>query len=311
MSAKEKLIIIAGPTASGKSALALRLARHLGSPIVSADSMQVYRGMDIGTAKPTAREREQTPHYMLDVAEPAQPYSVAQYQAQARAYIRHANEQGKTPILVGGTGLYIHAVLYPMEFSDRAQAALPRRAQLQAAAAQDDGAQQLHALLRQINPQRADQLHPNDTRRVIRAIEEGERPAARSNLFNATPLYACAYIGLQVERAELIRRINARVDAMMAQGLLEEARALLRVCGPQSTALQAIGYKELLAHLQGEATLPEAVERIRIATRQYAKRQMTWFRREQRIHWLDATGLHTDALLKQALHYLQDTLHIL
>ncbi len=283
----QKIIVIAGATASGKSAAALRAATSFGGEIVSADSMQVYRGMDIGTAKPSEAERRAVPHHMIDVCEPPQPYSLAQYVDEARRVIGEIGARGALPVLCGGTGLYIDTVVDGTELS-RESGDAAMRAEL-CARAEREGAQVLWDELNAADPESAAATHPNNVRRVIRALEiylstgipksEWDRRSAR-----AAPMYDVRYFVLSwTPRERLYDRIERRVDEMLAAGLEAEARALYEdgVLSPDSVGGQAIGYKELVPYFEGRSTLAEAVEAVKQATRRYAKRQETWFRRRR------------------------------
>jgi tRNA dimethylallyltransferase len=309
---KQKLVIICGPTATGKTALAVDMALRFGGEVVSADSMQVYHGMDIGTAKPLPEEMKGIPHHMLDCAEPGQAYGAAVYRDQARACIIDIAAQGKLPILCGGTGLYISSVVYPLDFAE-AGTDETLRAELQAFAA-ERGTDALHEKLRQVDPAAAAVIHPNNVRRVIRALEKtqasGKAASGEQQLFNAEPLYDLAWIGLTMDRARLYERIDRRVDEMMRRGLIDEVRILAHKYGRSSTAFQALGYKELLDAIDGKASPEEAAERIKTGTRNYAKRQMTWFRREKSIRWFDAGAFSREALAGAVAGYIRPALHI-
>ncbi len=311
MMEKQKLIVICGPTASGKSALAVNLALEFGGEVVSADSMQVYHGMDIGTAKPSRKEMRGVPHHMLDVADPSEDYSAARYREQARACISDIAARGRLPILCGGTGLYISAAVYALDFSN-ACADEAYRAELRQYVL-EHGKEALHALLAKQSPELAAAVHPNNVQRVIRALERLRSPQADSepqSVFNGEPLYDAAWVGLTLPREELYRRIDARVDAMMQAGLLDEVRRLSGQCR-SATAFQALGYKELLAHIDAGFPLDEAVERIKQGTRNYAKRQLTWFRRERAVRWFDVSEFENNrALAEAAAGYIRETLHI-
>jgi tRNA dimethylallyltransferase len=277
---------LVGPTASGKTEAALRVAEALGMEIVSVDSMQVYRGMDIGTAKATKEERARVPHHMIDCADPSESYTAARFQAEGRAAIADINARGKTPLLVGGTGLYLSALADGMNFADQVGDSETRSRWVAYRA--EHGNYALHARLAERDPQTAARLHPNDARRVIRALEvfeETGEPMSRRVKTEDSP-YTLRVAGLMVEREELYRRIDERVVRMIKTGLVEEARRLFSA--DASTAAQALGYKELFAMFRGESTLAEAIALIQRRTRRYAKRQMTWFRRDERIRWFDA-----------------------
>ena len=284
-----KILVLCGPTASGKTALGVELALLTGGEVVSADSMLLYRGMDIGTAKPTAEEMRGVPHHMLDVAGPEEDYSVARYVREASACVDRILSRGKLPILVGGTGLYIDNLVAGREFA--AFSGLWRE-ELQARA-RAEGLPALYRQLQEVDPQRAEKLHPNDEKRILRALEvwyeTGETITDHDRRTAALPpRYDALRIGLDFTRREdLWRRIDRRVDQMMEQGLAEEVAGLLRQgLSPGCTAMQAIGYKEIAAALRGEVPLEQAVEEVKLRSRQYAKRQRTWFRREPSVRWI-------------------------
>lgn len=289
MSLPGPLVAIVGPTASGKSALAERIACELKSSVISVDAMQVYRGMDIGTAKVPVAERR-CPLLMVDVADVGQDYSAKLYQRDARAEVDRLLNEGKVPILCGGTGLYLNAVVSEMRFPSGRMGGVRRRAyeeQLEA-----EGPEVLHALLEARDPKSAQIIHANNARRVIRALEmldEGVSYAEHhEGLKQLTPRYDVRIWGIEVDRAELHRRINARVDEMFEQGLVAEVKGLCKHGLAQSrTASQAIGYKEVLEALNGTITMDEARETIKTRTRRYAKRQISWFRHDKRVRWLD------------------------
>ena len=282
----EKIVVVAGPTASGKTALGIALAKELNGEIVSADSMQVYRGMDIGTAKATMAEREGIPHHMLDVAEPWEDYSVARYVEQAEACCRDILRRGKLPILVGGTGLYIDSLISGRDFA----AVDSDQGLREALSAEYDalGGEAMHRRLQEIDPERSAILHPGDKRRIVRALEvhrlTGVTITEHDRQTRALPKrFDAAAIHLNFKnRSALYARIDRRVDAMVEQGLFREVEGLLAAgLSPQSTAMQAIGYKEAVRALQGELRREEAVDLIKQASRRYAKRQLTWFNRDK------------------------------
>lgn len=295
MSANTRVLAIAGPTAVGKSALAVALAQRLDGEIVSADSVQVYRGLDIGSAKPTLAERGGIPHHLIDICDPDERYSVARFQADCDAAVAAIAGRGRLPILVGGTGLYMRAALRAYVFT-AAEHDPDLRAALQAEAAAR-GSAVLHARLAAADPAAAAKLHPNDARRIIRALEvlaQTGRPISESQVQReAPPRYNYCLIALTRERAALYQAIEARVDAMLAAGWLEEVRALRQRYPEGAPALGALGYAELGQYLAGELPWEEAVALIKRNTRRFAKRQLTWLRAEPRIRWIDvgeATG---------------------
>ena len=282
----EKIVVVAGPTASGKTALGIALAKDFNGEIVSADSMQIYRGMDIGTAKASLAEREGIPHHMLDVAEPWEDYSVARYVEQAEACCRDILRRGKLPILVGGTGLYIDSLVSGRDFA----AVDSDQGLREALSAEYDalGGEAMHRRLQEIDPERAAILHPGDKRRIVRALEvyrlTGMTITEHDRQTRALPKrFDAAAIHLNFKnRAALYARIDRRVDMMVEQGLFREVEGLLAAgLSPESTAMQAIGYKEAVRSLQGELRREEAVALIKQASRRYAKRQSTWFNRDK------------------------------
>ena len=282
----EKIVVVAGPTASGKTALGIALAKDFNGEIVSADSMQIYRGMDIGTAKASLAEREGIPHHMLDVAEPWEDYSVARYVEQAEACCRDILRRGKLPILVGGTGLYIDSLISGRDFA----AVDSDQGLREALSAEYDalGGEAMHRRLQEIDPERAAILHPGDKRRIVRALEvyrlTGMTITEHDRQTRALPKrFDAAAIHLNFKnRAALYARIDRRVDMMVEQGLFREVEGLLAAgLSPESTAMQAIGYKEAVRSLRGELRREEAVDLIKQASRRYAKRQLTWFNRDK------------------------------
>lgn len=284
-----RVIVVCGPTASGKTALGVALAKALDGEVVSADSMQVYRGMDIGTAKPTPEEMEGVPHHMLDVAEPDEDFSVARYVEMAAPIVEDILHRGKRPLIVGGTGLYIDNLLagrsFP-PFSGKIRQELTGRVQT-------EGLDKLYAELGRVDPIRQAELSPNDEKRILRALEifyETDKPMSSWNAESQSqpPRFQAVRIGLDFqERADLWARIDRRVDEMLTGGLMEEARRLLDSgVPPTATAMQAIGYKELTAALLGQEPAEPAVAMVKLRTRQYAKRQLSWFRRCQDTFWI-------------------------
>lgn|SRR5574337_55107 len=285
------LIVLIGPTASGKSALALALAERVGGEIVAADSMQVYRGLDIGTAKPTTDDRHRIPHHLLDVVAPDQPFTAADYARLASAAIVDIRTRGRLPIVVGGTGLYVRALLYGL--LDGPGEMTPLRETLNQEAARA-GSVTLYQRLQAIDPKAAAAIHPNDLFRIVRALEvttatgrpistlraEGQR--------NHRPIpEPVLKFGLQRNRQELYKRIDARVEVMMAQGLLHEVRSLLaQGYNGRLRPLRAIGYRHMIGHLDGQSSLHDTVASLKRDTRRYAKRQLTWFRHQDEIEWL-------------------------
>jgi tRNA dimethylallyltransferase len=321
-----EVIAVVGATATGKSALADALAAHIGGEVVSADSMQVYQGMDIGTAKVPAEERS-VPHHCIDLVAPGQPFTAALYQRLARAAISDIQARGRRVVFCGGTGLYLRAALDDFDLDEAREgeghgdeheatgqrAGRDARERLSRTAA-ELGASAFHARLAEADPRSAELIHPNNVRRVVRAfelIEQGLSYAESSAGFaRYVSLYAVRHIGLEVERDLLYRLIEKRVDAMLSAGLLGEVQVLRSEgLSPASTASQAIGYRQLMEVLDGRCTLAQATLAIKQATRRYAKRQQTWFKRDPRIEWMDVSdlmqgrldGIVDDAGLRQQL----------
>ena len=306
MGEKPAVIAVAGPTASGKSDLGLKLAQRLGGEIVCMDSMQIYRRMDIGTAKPTAQERALLPHHMLDVADPTEAYAVADYAVAAERVIAEILSRGRTPILVGGTGLYLKALMDGLSLGG-AGGDERLRAELNALADEPGGKERLHARLAAVDPETAARLHPNDRRRVIRAIEVYEQtgvPMSRQNHAAQERPFRVLPLALDWPRELLYARLETRVHRMMEMGLLSEVRALLESgVAPAAQSMQGIGYKELIPAAMGQDDVNRAVWDIIVHTRHYAKRQGTWLRAEPRCVWLDARD--ADGLLSKALALAQ------
>ena len=284
------LICIAGPTASGKTSLSIALAKELNAEIVSCDSMQVYRYMDIGTAKPTLEERAGIPHHMLDVADPDEDFSVSRYCEMASAIVDDILARGKTAIIVGGTGLYMDSLIRGNDFAPYPSTG--RREELETLVAKE-GIETVLAQLQQVDPESALRLHPSDQKRIIRAmevyLETGQTITEHNRRTQAQPpRYQPLWFALEDEnRADLYQRIDRRVDQMLKDGLINEIQCLLaKGVPPTCTAMQAIGYKEFLGALQGHCSVQEAAELVKKSSRHYAKRQLTWFRRNPNIHWL-------------------------
>lgn len=295
---KKNMVILTGPTAVGKSALSIALAKALDTGIISADSMQVYRHMNIGSAKITPEEMQGVPHALIDVYEPDEPFHVVQFQHDAKAAMEHLWAENKLPLVVGGTGFYIQALLYDIDFSEE-DADLAFRRNLEQLA-QTKGAQALHEKLAQVDPDAAVQIHANNIKRVIRALEFYEKTGTPISAHNEAERakqspYGFAYFVLTDRREHLYERIDARVDAMMEQGLLDEVKKLRGMGYTRDlVSMQGLGYKELLAYLDGECSLDEAVYIIKRDTRHFAKRQLTWFRRERDVIWVDKSAFDYD-----------------
>ena len=300
------IICIAGPTASGKTALAVELAKELNGEVVSCDSMQVYRRMDIGTAKPNQAEMQGIIHHMLDVADPDEDFSVSRYCEMATPIVDDIVARGKTAIIAGGTGLYMDALIRGNDFAP--YPATGRREELEERAHRE-GIEALMAWLQDIDPEAAAKLHLSDRKRIIRALEvyleTGETISTHNKRTQAIPpRYQPLWLGLDFEdRAVLYNRIDRRVDIMMEQGLITEIEELLAAGIPKkSTAMQAIGYKEFLAAMDGQCTIMQAAEDVKKASRHYAKRQLTWFRRNANMNWLARRGDGMDEIIQNARH---------
>lgn len=301
-----EMLCIVGPTATGKTRLSVALAQRLGAEIVSCDSMQLYRGMDVGTAKPTAQEMGGVPHHMIDCLDPREEFSVSRYVELADRCVQDSFARGKPVIVVGGTGLYVDSLVAGREFAPFPQTG--RREEL-TARAEKEGIEPLMRELRAVDPEAAESIHPSNRKRVIRALEvylETGKTITQHNRETRSrpPKYRPVWIGLDyVSRSALYARIDARVDEMFAQGLVDEVRQLLEGGVPErATSMQAIGYKELTAFLRGEGTQDAAREQIKLASRRYAKRQRTWFRRNPEVHWIDMPDTPDfGAVLEEAL----------
>lgn len=302
------LLALVGPTAVGKTALSLELADALGGEVVSADSRQIYRYLDIGTAKPTLAERARAPHHLIDIVDPDQPLTLAEYQRLAYAAIAEIHARGRLPLLVGGTGLYVRAVLEGLQIpAVPPDAALRTRLEEEAAAA---GAPALHARLAAIDPTAAARIDPRNVRRVMRALEvclvTGRPLSAQQGA--APPPYRILRIGLTRPRPQLYARINARVDAMIAAGLVDEVRDLLaRGYSPHLPALSGLGYRQIIRHLAGELSLEEAIQEIKRKTRRFVHQQQTWFHPDDpRIHWCDlSTTSHAQVIAIARSWYME------
>ncbi|WP_183252204.1 tRNA (adenosine(37)-N6)-dimethylallyltransferase MiaA [Anoxybacteroides tepidamans] len=287
----EKLVVLIGPTAVGKTKMSIELAKRLNAEIISGDSMQVYKGMDIGTAKITREEMEEIPHHLIDMKDPDESFSVAEFQQLARALIREITRRGKLPMIVGGTGLYIQSVIYDYRFSDAPSDETYRQHLYRIA--EEKGEMTLYEILKDIDPESAERIHHRNVRRVIRALEiyhcTGKTMTEWQQTQTPELLYDVAIIGLTMEREQLYRRINERVDQMMAAGLLEEVKSLYNRGIRDCQSIQAIGYKEIYAYLDGQLSFEEAIEQLKQNSRRYAKRQLTWFRNKMPVRWFDVT----------------------
>ncbi len=302
------LVIIGGPTGVGKSETAVTLAKKIGGEIISADSMQVYRGMDIGTAKLTKEEMGGVPHHMIDILEPTQAFNIAKFTSMTAECIRQITDRGHIPLLVGGTGFYIRAVLYGTLFSEEDDDP-SIRLELEKKAL-EEGNLKLHAMLEKIDPASAAAIPPGNVKRVIRAIEyyrktgelisvHNERERAKEAVYNA------AYFALTCERGRMYSRIDLRVDRMAADGLTEEVKALAaQGLDRHNVSMQGLGYRQILEYLDGEITLDEALNKIKQETRHFAKRQLTWLRKEKDVIWLDKDTLSSKQIIDEMIRVL-------
>ena len=309
---KPNLIILTGPTAVGKSALSVKLAEALNGEIISADSMQVYRGMDIGSAKITKEEQKGIPHYLIDELKPCEEFNVVLFQKLAKFYLKQIYEKGKVPIIVGGTGFYIQSVLYDIDFEETEQETDYRK-ELQELA-QEKGNVFLHEMLQKVDPKAAEQIHANNSKRVIRALEyyhltgqpiseHNEQEREKEAAYNA------CYFVLNDVREKIYDRINLRIDEMLKDGLIQEVQTLKEQgCTKDMVSMQGLGYKEILAYLNGECTLEEAVYILKRDTRHFAKRQLTWFKRERDVIWINKQefGYNENMILERMLSLIEE-----
>lgn len=289
MAGKEKVAVLIGPTAVGKTNLSVQLADMLNAEIISGDSMQVYKHMNIGTAKITAEEMQGIAHHLIDIKEPYEPFSAAEFQEEARKKITEISNRGKLPMIVGGTGLYIEAVLSDYTFTKESGDFLFRESLEKTA--EEKGNLYLYHMLAERDPESAINIHPNNVRRVIRALEvlhsTGRTKTDQTANQKSGYLYDTALVGLTMERNQLYDRINRRVDQMMEDGLLEEVKGFYQSGLKGCQSIQAIGYKELYTYLDGACELEEAIAALKRNSRRYAKRQLTWFRNKMKVHWFD------------------------
>ncbi|MCD5322770.1 MULTISPECIES: tRNA (adenosine(37)-N6)-dimethylallyltransferase MiaA [Pontibacillus] len=288
---KQPVVAIVGPTAVGKTSLSIEIAKRFNGEIISGDSMQIYKGMDIGTAKVTKAEMEEIPHHMIDIKEPWDDFSAAEFQEKVTDYIKKIAEKGKLPIIAGGTGLYIQSVLYDFQFSqtardDEFRERMEKRIE-------EEGVEPFFDRLRQIDPEQASKIHPNNIRRVIRALEVYELTGMTMSEYQEaqqpTSPYNPILIGLNMEREMLYNRINTRVDSMIEEGLLDEVDRLVKLGYENAQSMKAIGYKELVPYVKNEQSLEESVQNLKQNSRRYAKRQLTYFRNKMDVDWYEVT----------------------
>lgn len=290
----KKVLAIVGPTAVGKTSLSIELAKTFSAEIISGDSMQVYRGMDIGTGKATAEEMGDIPHHMLDIKNPDENFSVAEFKTHVQRHIANICKRRKIPIIVGGTGLYIQSVLYDYDFTERKRdVELTKRLET---FVHEKGVMPLYEKLKRIDPEQAEKIHPNNYRRVIRALEVYETTGLTMSEYHAEQqtesLYNYLIIGLEMDRIILYEKIGERVDEMIANGLVDEVKLLYETGLEHSQAMKAIGYKELIPYIKGELSLEESIQLLKRNTRRYAKRQFTWFKNKMNVEWFDITKEH-------------------
>jgi tRNA dimethylallyltransferase len=301
--ADRKIIVIAGPTACGKTEYAIRVAQHVDGEVVSCDSMQLYKYMSIGSAKPTPEEQAAVRHWLVDEIDPRDEFSVARYRDMAKEAINDIISRGKVPVIAGGTGLYLNSLLYDMDFSDADKDAEFRNTLMEEA--ELFGPEYVYKKLEAIDPVKASKIHPNNLKKVIRALEGasmGKGIADFRDLNKRTDDYDVLLIGLTRDRAELYDRINKRVDIMVEQGLFEEVRDLLEMgLQEEDISMKGIGYKEIIAYFDGVYPKEEAIEKIKQNTRHLAKRQLTWFRRYEDMHWVNISELGDEGALDEVL----------
>ena len=308
---KKPIVILTGPTAVGKTALSIHLAQAIGGEIISADSMQVYKGMDIGSAKIRPEEMQGVPHYLIDELEPDEEFHVVRFQQMAKAYMQQIYDHGHIPIVVGGTGFYIQALLYDIDFTEN-KSDTSYRQQLEALAA-EKGAGHLHQMLAEVDPKSAEDIHANNVKRVIRALEFYQETGTRISEHNEQERqkespYNFAYFVLNDERKKLYQRIDQRIDQMLEEGLIQEVTALKEKGYTRDmVAMQGLGYKEILDYLAGDISLEEAIYRIKRDTRHFAKRQITWFKRERDVTWIpkEEFDYQETRILEFMIHTLQ------
>lgn len=312
------LVIIAGPTATGKTSVSVELAKRLGGSVISADSMQVYRGMDIGSAKVTEEEMQGIPHYLIDAADPADPadaWNVVRFQQEAEAAAEQIYAKGRLPFLVGGTGFYIQALLYGIDFTEMDADTEYRGAMEQEA--KNGGAEDLYRRLQEVDPEAAQSIHPNNVKRIIRALEFAQKSGGQRisehnrNEHLRPPVFDAVFFVFTMDREKLYKRIDARVDRMMENGLEEEVRRLKdQGLTDSDVSMQGIGYRQILRALSGQYPMEEAVRLIKRDSRRFAKRQLTWFRREKDVTWInideypDENALidHMETIIRERFH---------
>lgn len=308
MENKKELLILTGPTAVGKTKLSIKLAQSVGGEIISADSMQVYRDMDIGSAKIKKEEMQGVPHHMIDILDPWDEFNVVIFQKKCKEFMSDIYQRGNIPIIVGGTGFYIQSVLYDIDFAETMEDTAYREELLYVS--KQKGVEFLHDMLRKVDPVSAEQIHMNNVKRVIRALEYYKLTGECISKHNEeerkkTSAYTSCYFVLNDDRDKLYRNIDKRVDEMVSDGLVEEVKALMAMgCKKEMVSMQGLGYKEMISHLTGECSMEEAVYKIKLETRHFAKRQITWFKREKNVIWLNKPDFQYDET--KILAYMQD-----
>ncbi len=310
---KRKLVILTGPTAVGKTSLSIALAKAVNGAIISADSMQVYKHMDIGSAKIMPEEMDGIKHYLVDCLEPNDPeaFNVTRFQQMAKEAMEEIYLEGKVPILVGGTGFYIQSVVYDIDFTEN-DADTTYRAMLEEMA-EEKGAEYLHDMLKIVDPKAAEEIHFHNVKRVIRALEFFQKTGSPISEHNEAERrkespYECYYFVLNDDRAKLYERIDLRVDRMIAEGLVDEVKKLLEMgCTRDMVSMQGLGYKEIIDYLQGKISLEEAIYIIKRDTRHFAKRQLTWFRRERDVRWVNKSDFASE---EEMLNFMLEQMHI-
>ncbi|MCT4594720.1 MAG: tRNA (adenosine(37)-N6)-dimethylallyltransferase MiaA [Anaeromicrobium sp.] len=312
---KKPLIIIVGPTAVGKTETSIEIARELNCEIISADSMQIYKGMDIGSAKPTMEERQGIPHFLMDEIDPRENYSVSDFQKSAKKYIDEIISRGKIPMIVGGTGLYVNSIIYNIDFSSTSQNK-ELREKLEAEA-REFGNEYVHNKLKEVDDKAAKRIHANNLKRVIRALEVYYESGDKIKEFKSNLVpneeYDYCLIGLIRDREELYNRINERVDILMEMGLVDEVKKLMKLdLDVDNISMKGLGYKEIIKYLKGEYTLQKAVDILKRDTRRYAKRQITWFKRYDQMQWFDINKYDGKEDLKEDIvKYIEGKLELM
>jgi len=302
---KKPLVVIAGPTAVGKTKVSIILAQMMQGEIISADSMLIYRNMDIGTARPSYEERENIPHHLIDILDPSQQFSVAQYQKMTLNIINEIHARNRLPIIVGGTGLYINSIIYPMNFTTAGFNPELRSNLLKDI--EKYGSEYLFDRLKNIDPIKAEAINPNDTKRIVRALEVFQLTGKPMSVYSQDnyknePTFQLAIVGLNMERSILYQRIDQRVDEMFDEGLVEEVYTLKKLgCNVDMQSMQGLGYKQVLEYLEGRMSLSDTINLVKQNTRRYAKRQLTWFRRDKRIYWINTDDFSTAEVLAETI----------